>query len=311
MPKHAVKLISNPNADLGRAWRWASDLRPVADEFGGADWTGTVYPTHAGELAYQAGEEGYSLVVAVGGDGTVHEVINGLMRLPAEKRPRLGVVPMGSGNDFAHGLGMDPRPSFALRQVLTGKPTRIDMGVVRDNLGRTEYFDNTIGIGFDATVTIRSRNFTYLRGFIVYLLAVFQTIALNHEAPCLQVKTDQETWNEPMIMLVVCNGGREGGGFMIAPAARVEDGIFEYAAVKKVSRLRMLRLLPEFIKGTHMRFHDVQMGTLHRMELSADRPLIIHTDGEIFAGFGMNVRKLAIEILPGALEVMHPDGVSV
>ena len=59
MPKHAVKLIINPNADLGRAWRWAADLRPVADEYGGADWTGTVYPTHATELAYQAAEEGY------------------------------------------------------------------------------------------------------------------------------------------------------------------------------------------------------------------------------------------------------------
>jgi diacylglycerol kinase family enzyme len=165
MPKHNVLLIANPNADLGRAWRWASDLRPVADEFGGADWAGTVYPTHASDLARQAAEAGYTLVVAVGGDGTVHEVINGLMQVPVENRPRLGVVPMGSGNDFAHSLSMDPRPAFALRQVFTGRPRRVDIGRLQDGMGRTEFFDNTVGIGFDATVTIRSRNYAYLRGF--------------------------------------------------------------------------------------------------------------------------------------------------
>src|SRR5574341_1261911 len=116
MPKHKVKLIINPNADLGRAWRWASDLRPVAEEFGGADWTGTVYPTHATELAWQAAEDGYGLVVAVGGDGTVHEVINGLLKAPPEKRPRLGVVPLGSGNDFAHNIGVNQNSALAARQ---------------------------------------------------------------------------------------------------------------------------------------------------------------------------------------------------
>ena len=87
-----TKFIMNPNADMGNAWRQALDLRPIAEEHGGADWAGTVYPTHATELARQAGLDGYDLVVAVGGDGTVHEVINGIMSLPAEKRPRLGVV---------------------------------------------------------------------------------------------------------------------------------------------------------------------------------------------------------------------------
>jgi diacylglycerol kinase (ATP) len=304
MSKHKVKLIANPNADLGRAWRWASDLRPVADEFGGADWAGTVYPTHASELARQAAEEGYEMVVAVGGDGTVHEVINGLMKAPMEARPRLGVVPMGSGNDFASSIGMDTRSSYALRQVLSGKPRRIDVGTVEDEIGRTEYWDNTIGIGFDATVTIRSRAIPYLRGFLVYLISVLQTILLNHEASCLKVRTDQENWEKDMLLLTLCNGGREGGGFKIAPQARVDDGLFHYVGVYKVTRLMMLRLLPEFMQGTHGRFHQVRMGAFREMELEADRPLIIHTDGEIFAGFGMDVRRLKVEILPGAVEVM-------
>jgi diacylglycerol kinase family enzyme len=91
------------------------------------------------------------MVVAVGGDGTVHEVINGLMQLPAEKRPRLGVVPLGSGNDFAHALGVPLQAQNALRQVFLGQPRRIDVGRLQDNLGRVEYFDNTVGLGFDAT----------------------------------------------------------------------------------------------------------------------------------------------------------------
>ncbi|UCF26696.1 MAG: acylglycerol kinase family protein, partial [Chloroflexota bacterium] len=80
MPKHNIKLIINPNADLGRAWRWGTDLRSVVEEFGGADWTGTVYPGHAEDLARQAAEDGYEVVISVGGDGTTHEVINGLMQ---------------------------------------------------------------------------------------------------------------------------------------------------------------------------------------------------------------------------------------
>jgi YegS/Rv2252/BmrU family lipid kinase len=304
MPKHKTKLIINPNADLGRAWRMASDLRPVVDEFGGADWTGTVYPTHASELARQAAEEGYERVVAVGGDGTAHEVINGLMQVPSEHRPLLGVVPMGSGNDFAHSIGMDTRPAFALRQVMTGQPRRIDIGKMQDNLGRTEYWDNTVGIGFDATVTIRSRNFPYLRGFLIYLIAVLQTIVLNHEAARLQVTSDQEKWDEEMLMLVLCNGGREGGGFYIAPPAKIDDGIVNYVGVRHVSRPMMLRLLPEFMKGTHQRFPQVRMGTFQRLELQSDRSLLIHTDGEIFAGFGVDVRQLFIELCPQAIEIV-------
>ena len=304
MPTHTAKLIVNPNADLGRAWRTASDLRPIVDEFGGADWSGTVYPTHASELARQAGEEGYTPVVAVGGDGTVHEVINGLMQLPADKRPRLGVVPLGSGNDFAHALGVPLQAHNALRQVFLGKPRRIDVGRLQDNLGRVEYFDNTVGLGFDATVTIRSRKFGYLRGFLIYLLAVLQTIALNHDAVQLKVTTDLEEWDEAMLMLTLCNGPREGGGFAVAPEARIDDGILQYAAVRKVSRPMMLRLLPEVMAGTHGRFPQVRLGQFHTLQVQADKPLVMHIDGEVFAGFGSHVQDLNIEIQPGALEVM-------
>ncbi len=301
---HKVKLIVNPNADIGRAWKLASDLRPIVDEFGGADWSGTVYPTHAVDLARQAGEEGYQIVVAVGGDGTVHEVVNGLMQLPAGQRPRLGVVPMGTGNDFANIMGMKNSPSEALYQVLNGKPKAIDMGLLRDEQGRVEYWDNTVGMGFDATVTIHSRNINFLHGFLLYLAAVLQTIALNHDAPQMKITTDMESWEEPLLMICACNGPREGGGFLVAPKARPDDGILSYIGVRKVSRPMMLRLVPEFMRGTHERFHQVRIGQFHKLELESSRPLTIHTDGEIYAGFGTNIRRLSIEILPNALEVM-------
>jgi len=258
MRQHDVKLILNPNADMGNAWKLASDLRSIVNDFGGADWAGTVYPTHAIELAIQAANEGYKLVIAAGGDGTVHEIINGLMQVPQEKRPRFGVVPLGSGNDFAHAIGADLKPSEALRRVLNGTPRFIDIGMIESDSGRREYWDNTLGIGFDATVTIRSHTLPVIRGFLMYLIAVLQTIALNHEAPAMQIKTDEETWNEKNLMFVICNGPREGGGFMVAPDAVIDDGIFHYAAIRKVSRPMMLRLVPEVMNGTHGRFEQIR-----------------------------------------------------
>ncbi len=304
MPDHKVKIILNPNADLGRAWRSASDFRPIVDEFGGADWSGTVYPTHAVELAHQAAQDGYELVISAGGDGTVHEIINGLMQVPQERRPRLGVLPMGSGNDFAHAIGMEAQPALAMRQILSGKPHRIDIGRLEDSLGRVEYWDNTVGIGFDATVTIRSRKFTYLRGFVIYFLAVLQTVLLNHDAAHLRISTDEESWEEDTLMLVLCNGAREGGGFYVQPQARNDDGSLHYTGIRRVSRPMMMRLIPEVMSGTHGRFAQVRMGKFQRMQIESDRSLPIHIDGEIFAGFGVDVRKLSLEILTSALEVM-------
>ena len=300
-----VKLILNPMADMGHAWQVARDLRPIIEEHGNAEWSGTIYPTHASQLARQAGEQGFDKVIAMGGDGTVHEVINGLMQVPEQKRPILGVVPIGSGNDFAHAIGIPASPSQALRRALEGEPRSIDLGLVRDEHGRMEYFDNTLGIGFDAVVTIRSHRLPLLRGFVMYLTAVIQTILLNHDPAHLQMETDGEKWEQDSLLLTVCNGPREGGGFMIAPAAKNDDGLFEYTLVKKVGRLMMFRLVPEFMNGTHGRFEQIKMGSCKKLSLQADRPLYIHTDGEIFSGFGTDIRQLQIEILPKALRVVQ------
>jgi diacylglycerol kinase (ATP) len=304
MAGYKTKLIVNPSADLGRAWRTVGDVRSLVEEFGGADWAGTVYPTHATLLAQQAAEAGCNLVIAAGGDGTVHEVINGLMQVPKEARPRLGIIPLGSGNDFAHTLGIPADPAEALKRIYVGTPMPIDLGVFETGSGMREYFDNTFGMGFDAIVTIRSRRLTYIRGFLMYLVAVLQTIFLNLDAPLMHVVTDQEHWDEEIIMLVVCNGPREGGGFLVAPGSLTSDGILNYASVTRVSKLMMLRLIPEVMKGTHGRFKQVKLGQLHTFTLRSERPLAIHADGEVIAGFGTDVRDVTVEVVPSALELI-------
>jgi YegS/Rv2252/BmrU family lipid kinase len=300
-----VKIILNPVADMGNSWRVANDLRPIIYEHGGADWSGTVYPTHASELARQAGEQGYDLVIAIGGDGTVHEVVNGLMQVPEGSRPMLGVVPVGSGNDFAHAIGVPSEADRALTLALTGKASNLDLGLMTDEHGRKEYFDNTLGVGFGAVVTIRSHKLPLLRGFLMYLTAVLQTIALNHDPNPMQVEVDGQALMQRNLYLALCNGPREGGGFMVAPGAAVDDGLLNYAMIRDVSRLMMLRLVPEVMKGTHGRFSEVTLGTCRKMSVRAEQPMYIHTDGEIFTSFGSNLRQISFEVLPGALRVVR------
>jgi YegS/Rv2252/BmrU family lipid kinase len=300
-----VKIILNPMADMGNAWRVARDLRSITEQHGNVDWSGTVYPGHAIDLARQAGEQGYDMVIAMGGDGTVHEVVNGLMKIPEEARPVLGVVPVGSGNDFAHAIGVPRKPDHALVCALDGTATSVDLGLMTDEHGKKEYFDNTLGIGFDAIVTIRSHQLPVVRGFLMYLTAVIQTILLNHNAISMQIETEDQKWEQKNLLLTVCNGPREGGGFMMAPQARVDDGILHYAMIKSVSRPMMFRLIPEVMKGTHGNFKQVSMGTCRTMKVAADRPMYIHADGEIYSGFGTNTRQVSFEILPNVLNVVR------
>jgi diacylglycerol kinase (ATP) len=127
---------------------------------------------------------------------------------------------------------------------------------------------------------------------------------MEHDAPHFKIRIDDEEFDRELLLITLCNGPREGGGFFIAPEACPDDGWLDYAMVDYVSRAMMFRLLPEFLRGTHARFDQVRLGRFQEMELSADRALIIHADGEIFANYSSNVRKLKVGILPGALELI-------
>ena len=121
----------------------------------------------------------------------------------------------------------------------------------------------------------------------------------------MQLEIDGESWEEQALMLTLCNGAREGGGFLIAPDAKIDDAILNYTLVKKCGRLTMFRLVPEFMKGTHQRFSEIKMGKCKTLSVHADRPMYIHADGEIFTSFGSNLKGINFEILPSALRVVR------
>lgn len=303
---HPIRIIYNPQADRGRSYQVAGDLHQLSSEWGGADWIGTEYPGHATELASAAAQAGYSIVVAMGGDGTVHEVLNGLMAADPAGRPRLGVVPIGSGNDFAGGAGIEHDPSTALRRVFQGgEPKPIDVGKVVDGSGRTEYWCNVLGIGFDAAINVHSRDIPLLHGFGMYLAATLWTILLKYERPMLDLDLDGKKSSSRFLMLTLGNGTREGGGFRTTPDALMDDGWLDYLLVDPVSRLRMLRLIPEVMQGTQGRFPEAHLGRFRKLSLKADMALPIEADGEMFAPYAADVREVSVEILPGALQVIR------
>ncbi len=299
-----TKLIFNPHANRGRAWYIGPVLQAIVARHPDAVWAATEYPSHAAQLAQQAADEGFGVVAAIGGDGTVHEVVNGLMRIPAERRPGMAIVPVGSGNDFASSLGVSLDLEIAMARVFDGEERWIDIGLLTDNTGRTEYWNNAVGIGFDATVTYLTYQITRLKGFSMYLWAVIEAILRHNDFARMTIRTDQETIEVDALMMVACNGPREGGGFHVAPLADPADGILDYAMIERVSRLMMFRLLPEVMNGTHARFKPVRIGRFQTMDIHLSRPLPIHTDGEMFAGFQSEITGLHLELLGRALRLI-------
>lgn len=299
-----VMLIFNPMADHARSGQKASDLRAIVEEMGGADWRGTEYPAHGTEIAAHAADEGYEVVAALGGDGTVHEVVNGLMRIPIERRPRLGLVPIGSGNDFAHAVGVQSNPQEAMKRVFSGTPRAADAALMRDGSGRGEYFVNTAGIGFDGAVNIRTRKLKLVNGFMMYLTATLQSIALNFDPLPMKVVYDEGTIERPLQMLTVGNGPREGGGFVTTPDSKIDDGLLDFVYFDRMSQFRMLQMLPKVLKAAHVREHDVHVARTRRLVIDSERALPIHMDGELFAPYEADVRHVEVEVCPGALQVM-------
>ncbi len=300
-----VVFIFNPTANGGRARRWWPHLRQQAEALvAHGEWWWTQGPHHARVLAQRAAEHGFSRVLALGGDGTVHEVVNGLMQVPPEQRPVLGVVPIGAGNDFAHAIGAARDPYLALKRGLTAPPRRVDIGHVRDDRGRERFWDNTLGIGFDAVVNLRSRRLRFLRGFWRYLVAVLQTLWFHHHAVPMALTWDGNHREcRAYLMLVLCNGPREGGAFRVAPPARPDDGWLHYACIPQVSRFTMLQLIPKVMRGTHVHDRRVTLGRFRTLHIEAGGPLYIHVDGEVFSDFQQPARNLEVRVLPAALAV--------
>ncbi len=308
------KFILNPQADRGHTARIMGTLEQLvvnqAQELGNGQvellWVETERPLHATSLAQRAAEEGYDIVVAVGGDGTVHEVVNGLMKIDTDRRPILGILPVGSGNDFAYNVGVPARVGEAIRCLFADNVRTVDVATITDGTGRTEYWDNTVGIGFSGAVNIAVRSIKRLRGFPLYLVGVLQTILLK--PPALKAllaregRPDEERW---VSMISLCNGPREGGGFPVAPGARMDDGLLTYMVMNRLSRLQMLYFLPIVMGAKHLNYPQYfEQGTTMHFRIQADQALAIHADGEVFGSWEANIRQVEVAVVPAALRVL-------
>lgn len=299
-----VKVILNPWSDRGRAAKLKDKIPLWARQVGGAvDLVLTERPGHAKLLAREAAVAGYDLVAAAGGDGTVHEVVNGLVQ-GGHANAALGVIPIGSGNDFAFSQGIPLDPLLAVTRLFTGQRRMIDLARIEDEHGRFALFDNNLGIGFDAIVVIQTEGITRVHGFMMYFLAVLRTIAFYYQTPHLTLDFDGEQVAQPVLFLAMGLGPRGGGGFFLTPDARHDDDRVDSCTVNPIGRLTMLGMLTKAIKGTHVTSRHITMRKSQRIVVQADQPLPIHIDGEIFAYPRDNVRQITVTSLPQALPVV-------
>jgi YegS/Rv2252/BmrU family lipid kinase len=295
-------VILNPAADHGRARRLQSQIPSWADEYDGCDLWLTKQPGHATSLTRQALDQGYELVIAAGGDGTMHEIANGLVE-SGQAAAALGIVPIGSGNDYPHGLGLATDPHEAFRRIFDGRQLVVDLALYEDDSGRSELAINGVGIGFDAIVSIQTRTITRIHGFAMYFLAALRTIALYYQTPNLRVCFDEEQVEQRSLMLPIGVGPRIGGGFRLTPDADLTDGLLDSCLVNPIGRPTLLRLLPEAMKGTHTDSPHVTMRRNKVIEVASDMALPVHADGEIFAYLEDNVRQVRVTSVPGALTI--------
>ena len=300
--RETLFFIYNPQSSRGEKVRDILDLKRALG--GRYPWAETKAPLEAAQIAANVARDGVQTIVAVGGDGTVHEIVNGIMSLPKETRPKLGILPVGSGNDFALAAGIRNNLSQALDVVLRGDSMPADIGSLEDDRGQQIFWDNSVGIGFDAKVSIRSKRFQALHGLPLYLASALLTLLRDHELLEIDMTIDMRRFSERLLMLTLGNGPREGGGFYTTPNSKIDDGKFEMLLVKPLSRLSMLALLPKVLRGTHLTSNAVFERPFSSLRLVSHQPLAIHADGEIFARPRDGVRGITVQLHRSAIRVI-------
>lgn len=285
--EHTVKprlLIRNPMAGRGHAHkRWPAQQRAL--EAAGVEFEVAVTsrPWEASEIAERESPN-YQCIVAVGGDGTVHEVMNGIVR--AGGRARLGVLPFGTGNDFA--------------RLIEGRAGPLDVLHIVGGT-RHRYAANGMDIGFGAHA---ARNLNrvprFLTGFGAYLGAVVLTL-VNYPRLELRISLDDDPpFDLTSAMTAVMNGTTFGGGFRVCPTARPDDGLLDLLLVGPVSRWQILQLVPKILRGTHGDDARLRLTRARRLRIEASQPLLVETDGELAFD---DATTLDIALMPAALEL--------
>jgi YegS/Rv2252/BmrU family lipid kinase len=262
------------------------------------DTVETKSPGDAVELAASA--KGYDVVVAVGGDGTVHEVLNGLMRHPAESRPVLAVLPTGSGNDTCRTLGVPFDLSEAALIVATGERRRFDVGVCNGT-----YFNNSFAAGLDAKVTAKAVEYKVTKqrsGLWLYLTALMHVLFKDLAPFPVRVGFDGET-TEPRdtLIIAVTNGATYGGGFQITPDADPHDGLFDVCMIDPLGLGEALWRLPFVIAGKHTKMPVVHMSRHASVVIDSGVALPAQIDGEVLLE-----SRYEVDMLAGAIECVVP-----
>ncbi len=321
-----VLVLVNPYANRWRAGRRLEVLRSEFAAVGlSAEFVETRAPSDATAHAERAVQESFDGVVAAGGDGTISEVVNGLVTASIGLgdnaiRPALGIIPIGTGNDFADMLGVPRDIAAAVQAIAAGHTRIVDLGCVRFEAdpvepsdarasatgaarkGRAYYFDNNCGVGMEPLVTIenvRSR----LSGNLRYIVSLIRALR-KLKAWRMQIQWDGGAFDGPVLMLSVCNGPRTGGLFHMAPTAQFDDGLFDFVLVPEVSKWTVLRLLPALFRGRHVHHPKVITGRTATLAVRSDPGTPIHADGEVL---GSDERSLAFHVLPKWLRVFVPE----
>jgi YegS/Rv2252/BmrU family lipid kinase len=290
-------LVVNPTAGRGRAAKLIPEARQSLEgSFGRVEVLETSAPGSGVEQVRQAVEAGAERIVVLGGDGTLHEAANGLLRAAVTERPPIAILPAGTGNDYAkmaRTLGMPTRE--AVRRLATGSIRRFDVGVAWG-----EYFLNAVGIGFDAEVARVVSGWKRLTGMPAYLAAVFEVLS-SFPRMDLVVESDGGNFTDNLLLLEVAIGPCVGGGFRLTPDARPDDGWFDLCAIRHKSMGAILVRLPLVMLGRHTGLRDVRM-------LRATRVAITSRNGPLHAQFDGELRQVSgtmeIRIEAGALPVL-------
>jgi YegS/Rv2252/BmrU family lipid kinase len=250
---------------------------------------------HATTLAAEAACAHVPLVVAVGGDGTLNEVVNGLVPLRENYPVTVGALMTGRGRDACRNLGLARDPRRAARRLAEGRVVALDVGLARWPGGH-RYFLGSAGTGFDAVVAGRAGT---RAGRLIYARAVLRSLRDYRPAEIAVRLDDADAWTGPAASVVVCNGAWFGGGMRIAPGARPDDGLLDVVHLGALGRLELARWLPTVYWGGHLANPRIALRRAARVRVHAVTPLPVQLDGELGAH-----TPLDVEIHPGALRLL-------
>lgn len=257
----------------------------------GGEIIATTHPEHATQLAREAVNQGYAMVVAIGGDGTMHEVAAALVNTPTT----LGLIPCGSGNGLGRHLGI-PRPDqHAFDTLLQGEVKVMDTGIVNGHP-----FFNVMGLGFDAEISTQFARLAR-RGFLAYI----RTACLawrRYQPAVVTIQASGRTVSTRALLLAVANSDQYGNNCYIAPSARIDDGLLDLTILQPVNLLQALPLVARlFSRSVHRSKHALTLRA-ERFEIRRAKPGLVHVDGESFEAESL----LTVQVRPASLRVLAP-----